>query len=120
MNVKTGKLTVAAILVFALAQIAFAQSEKHLSPSESIAAAVSKPQPEYSPIAKQLKLEGAVSMNAWVSEDGDVERVEQISGNPVLGHAAEEALKHWKFNKQTEDGKPIRFVASVTFTFKPL
>lgn len=118
MNARTKKLTVAASFVFAIAQMALADGEKHLSPSESIAAAINKPQPDYPAIAKQLKLEGVVSLNAYVSEDGNVERVEPVSGNPVLAHSAEEALKRWKFNKQTEDGKPVKFVASVNFNFK--
>lgn len=117
MNSRITSLTIAATLIVAMSQAAFAD-EKHLSPSESIAAAVTKPQPEYPAIAKQLKLEGTVSLNAYVTEDGSVERVEQVSGNPVLGHSAVEALKQWKFSKQTEDGKPVKFVASVTFNFK--
>lgn len=108
----------AATALLAVAGLASADSEKHLSSSESMAAAVSKPQPEYSAIAKQLKLEGAVSLNAYVTEEGTVDRVETVSGNPVLVRSAEEALKRWKFSKQTEDGKPVKFVATVTFNFK--
>ena len=108
----------AAAAVFAIAQLASADSQKHLSTSEAMAAAVSKPQPEYPAIAKQLKLEGAVSLNAYVTEEGTVDHVETVSGNPVLVRSAEEALKHWKFSKQTEDGKPVKFVANVTFNFK--
>jgi len=104
--------------LLAIVQLASADSEKHLTSSESMAAAVSKPQPEYPAIAKQLKLEGAVSLNAYVTEDGTVDHVETVSGNPVLVRSAEEALKHWKFNKQTDDGKPVKFVANVTFNFK--
>jgi TonB family protein len=108
----------AATAMLTVAGLAFADAEKHLSASESMAAAVSKPQPEYSAIAKQLKLEGAVTLNAYVTEEGTVDHVETVSGNPVLVRSAEEALKHWKFSKQTEDGKPVKFVANVTFNFK--
>jgi TonB family protein len=118
MKLRTKYFVAAATFLFAVAQMASADSEKHLSPSESLAAAVNKPQPEYSAIAKQLKLEGAVSLNAFVTEDGTVDHVESVSGNPVLIKSAEEALKHWKFNKQTDDGKPVKFVASVVFNFK--
>ncbi len=116
MKLRTTLLTATALL--AVAQLVAADSEKHLTASESMAAAVSKPQPEYPAIAKQLKLEGAVSLNAYVTEDGTVDHVETVSGNPVLVRSAEEALKHWKFSKQTDDGKPVKFVASVTFNFK--
>jgi TonB family protein len=117
MKAKT-HLVAAATFLFAIAQVASADSEKHLSPAESLAAVASKTQAEYPPIAKQLKLEGVVNLNAFVSEEGTVEKVEQVSGNPILGRSAQEALMHWKFNKQTEDGKPVKFVATVTFNFK--
>ena len=117
MNVITKKVTVLASVILAIAQMALAD-ERHLSVSESIAAAVTRPQPEYPQIAKQVGLEGTVSLNAYVTEEGTVERVEQVSGNPVLGHSAEEALMHWKFVRQTEDGKPVKFVASVNFSFR--
>lgn len=117
MNKRTILLTTA-LTVFAAVQVASADSEKHLSASESLSAAINKPQPAYPQIAKQLKLEGAVSLNAFVTEDGTVDHVEAVSGNPVLVRSAEDALKQWKFAKQTEDGKAVKFVASVVFNFK--
>jgi len=118
MKLRMKHLVAAATVLLAASGIAAADSEKHLTPSESMAAAVSKPQPEYPPIARQLKLEGTVSLNAYVSEEGTVDRVETVSGNPVLAHSAEDALKHWKFSKQTDDGKPVKFIANVVFNFK--
>ncbi len=115
---RTKRLVAVATFVFAVAQMAAADSEKHLTPSESIAAAVNKPQPEYPAIAKQLKLEGAVNLNAYVTEDGTVDHIETVSGNPILVRSAEDALKRWKFSKQTDDGKPVKFVATVVFNFK--
>jgi protein TonB len=116
MKLRTKLFLTTALL--AVAGMAYADSEKHLTPSESIAAAVSKPQPEYPAIAKQLKLEGMVSLTAYVTEEGAVDHVETVSGNPILVRSAEEALKHWKFSKVTDDGKPVKFVASVVFNFK--
>jgi TonB family protein len=118
MKVPTKILMASATVLFAIAQMASADSSKHLSAHESIAAATNKPQPEYPSMAKQLKLEGAVSLNAFVSEDGKVERVEPVSGNPILSRSAQEALMRWKFSQQMEDGKPVKFVASITFDFK--
>jgi protein TonB len=92
--------------------------EKHLSHSQSLNAAISKPQPEYPAIAKQLKVEGTVELTAYVSEEGTVEKVETVSGNPILARSAQDALKKWKFNKSMEDGKPTKFVADVSFNFK--
>jgi TonB family protein len=117
MKIQTALIVAAATFIISTGQIVAADSVKHLSPQESISAAVTKPQPEYPQLARQLRLEGSVSLNAFVSEDGTVDHVETVNGNPVLVRSAEEALKHWKFNKQTEDGKPVKFVANVTFNF---
>jgi TonB family protein len=121
---KINKLTFPAISAIAMLIVAapamLAQSEKHLSAAEALSAAIAKPQPEYTPIAKQLRLEGVVNMNAFVTEDGNVDKVELVSGNPILAKSAEDALKKWKFNKIVEDGKPVRFVASISFRFNQL
>ena len=69
-------------------------------------------------MARQLKVEGTVELNAEVSEDGTVEKADIVSGNPILAKAAQEVLKKWKFNKLTEDGKPVKFIANVAFSFK--
>jgi protein TonB len=111
------KLLVTVLSALAIAQVAPAE-EKHLSNQESLTAATSKPQPEYPAIAKQLKLEGTVNLNAFVAEDGSVDHIETVSGNPVLARSAQDALKKWKFAKQMEDGRAVKFVASVSFNFK--
>ena len=53
--------------------------------------------PEYPPFAKQLKIEGAVELEALVAENGTVEQVNILSGNSALTKAAADALKKWKF-----------------------
>jgi TonB family protein len=115
---KTSRMLAAAFALLALSPFAMAQADKHLSRVESVKAAISKPQPEYPELARQLKLWGDVDINAFVSEEGTVERVEVVSGNPVLAKSAQEALLKWKFGKQVVDGKPVKFVADVEFKFE--
>ncbi|MEI9973615.1 MAG: energy transducer TonB [Ignavibacteriota bacterium] len=103
--------------LLALSSILMAQDKK-LNHAESLSAAISKPQPEYPPVARQLKVEGTVELNATVGEDGTVEKADVLSGNPILAKAAQETLKKWRFSKMTEDGKAVKFVANVAFTFK--
>jgi TonB family protein len=85
---------------------------------EALTAAVSKVQPEYPNAARQLKIEGSVEVEAVVSESGAVEKVNIVSGNPVLTRPAAEAVKRWKFTPFTAAGKAVRALAPVTFTFK--
>jgi periplasmic protein TonB len=96
----------------------WAQGEmKKVSRAEAIAATQSKVQPEYPPLARQLKVQGAVELEAVVSEDGTVEKVNILSGNPVLTKPASEALKKWKFKPFVSEGKPVKALAPVSFDF---
>lgn len=93
-------------------------TEKKLSKNEALSAAASKVEPEYPPLARQLKISGSIELEAVVSESGAVEKVTIVSGNPVLTKAGVEALMKWKFKPVVADGKPVRALAPVTFDFK--
>jgi periplasmic protein TonB len=94
-------------------------AEKRVSRAEAAEAVISKVQPDYPMIAQQLKIQGAVELEAIVSEAGAVEKVNIVSGNPVLTKPAAESLKKWKFKPFLADGKPTRVVAPVSMMFKP-
>jgi periplasmic protein TonB len=78
----------------------------------------SKVNPEYPPIARQMKLGGTVQLDVYVDTDGTVEKVEVVRGNALLTSAAVTALKRWKFSPFTSEGKAIKAVAAFTLTFK--
>jgi hypothetical protein len=61
---------------------------KKVSKAEGLSNATTKVSPEYPPVARQLKLEGAVEPEAMVSESGTVEKVNIVSGNPVFTRPA--------------------------------
>jgi protein TonB len=104
-------------LAFFAAGSAMAQ-ELHVSQSDAVKAAKDKVQPDYPAMAKQLHLEGAVQVQAHISESGAVDEVKPLTGNAVLMNAAVAALKKWKFTPFTADGKPTRAVADMSFNFK--
>jgi protein TonB len=91
---------------------------KKISKTEALTAATSKVQPDFPPVARQLKIEGTVELEAVVAETGIVEKVNIVSGNPVLTRPAADAVRKWKFQPFTADGKPAKALAPVTFTFK--
>lgn len=91
---------------------------KKVSLSEAAGATATKVPPEYPPVAKQLRLQGVVELEAVVTETGAVETVNVVSGNPVLTKPAAAAVKKWKFHPFTEGGKPVRALAPVTISFK--
>lgn len=91
---------------------------KKLTRAEALAAVASKTSPEYPAVARQLKLEGTVEIEAVISEQGTVEEVRVVSGNPVLTKSAAEAVKKWKFTPVTSGGKPVKAVAPLGISFK--
>ena len=97
----------------------FAQDEpKKISKSDGLNAVKTKVPPDYPAIAKQLKIEGAVELEALVSESGVVEKVNIVSGNPVLTRPASDAVKKWKFAPFTSDGKAVKALVPVSMSFK--
>jgi TonB family protein len=77
---------------------------------------LSKALPAYPPEAKQQHVWGDVVMNVTIKEDGTVERVEVIDGNPLLAEAATTAVKQWRYRPLLVNGKPVvTFVTVVSF-----
>ena len=95
-----------------------AQEPKKVSRAEAMAAVVTKVNPDYPLMARQLKLEGTVEIAIVVDETGNVEQTEAVNGNPVLTRPAATALKKWKFKPFQSDGKPVKAQASIAMTFK--
>ncbi len=113
------KFAIAATILFCLNLTVSGQDDlKKLSKSEALAIVTSKTMPDYPAIARQLKLEGTVEVEAVVALDGSVEQVNIVSGNPVLTRAAVAAVKKWKFTPIKADGKPVKALAPLILSFK--
>ena len=114
------KLALRCIAVLAVVgAIALAQdAPKKITHAEALSALATKVQPEYPPIAKQLKVQGTVELLVVVAETGEVAKVDILSGNALLTNSSVQAVKHWKFRPFTEDAKAIRVQAPVTLDFK--
>lgn len=107
-----------ALLAAAAAVPAPAQEVKKVSQAEAMRAVVTRVQPEYPAPARQLRIEGPVELQVIVGENGSVEKVDIVSGNPMLTRPAADALRRWKFTPFTEDGKPVKAAAPLTVNFK--
>lgn len=90
-----------------------------VSISASYAAANRKP--EYPKMSIRLGEQGTVVLTVMVKSDGsagDVE-VKSSSGFTRLDRAAADAVKTWRFNPATVDGKAVDKSYEVPITFKP-
>ena len=70
--------------------------------------------PVYPEIAKRLRITGEVKLQATVDAQGKVKSVKAVTGNRVLGGAAEDAVKQWKFAPGDGDS-----VVTVAVNFMP-
>lgn len=93
-------------------------SPRKVSKAEGLSAVTSKVAPEYPTIAKQLKIQGEVELEALVTEAGVVEKVNIVSGNPVLTRPASDAIKKWRYAPFTSDGKAVKALVPVSLSFK--
>lgn len=107
-----------ALAAIALSSALFADDVIRVPEGEARKAAVSRVEPAYPPMARQLRITGRVQLDAFVDPEGSVEKVSPVSGNPILTAAAGDALKKWKFTPFTANGKPSRAVAGFAFEFK--
>lgn len=58
---------------------------------------VTRVEPEYSELIARMQVRGTVKLKLYIAPDGAVQRVEYLSGNPLLGDAATKAAKKWKY-----------------------
>ncbi len=74
-------------------------------------------EPQYPAIAKQIHLEGVVVLNAIISREGNIERVDVASGPGVLALAAREAVRQWKYRPYFLNGEPVEVETQITVNF---
>jgi TonB family protein len=120
MKIKTTMktMTVVALMATSAGLMVAQDAILNVSKSDAMRAATSKVAPTYPPMARQLGMQGDVEVEAKITEAGNVESVKPLTGNPVLLNAAVAAAKQWKFTPFTNDGKPTKAMAPITFTFK--
>ena len=108
-----GKRLVWWVCLFSAGAMFGQDAPKKLSKAEAIGAVASKTAPEYPMVARQLKLEGTVEIEAMISEQGTVEEVKVLSGNPVLTKAASDAVKKWKYRPYELNGTVVEVQTTV-------
>jgi periplasmic protein TonB len=77
-----------------------------------------KTQPEYPALAREARIQGDVTIDAILDEEGNIVDLKAISGHPFLYQAALNALKKWKYEPTYLNDKPIAVEMTVTVTFQ--
>ena len=79
--------------------------------------AISLPQPPYPMMAKQIHLQGPVSIQILVSEEGKVISAQVVSGHPILSTAAKEAALRARFTPTILNGQAVKIQGVITYNF---
>ena len=75
--------------------------------------------PVYPAEAGAAGIEGVVTLQVRVREDGHVAEATLVTGHPLLVQAAIDAVKRYEYQPIKVDGKPVEFVAPVEVAVGP-
>jgi protein TonB len=79
---------------------------------------VKRVEPQYPEAARNDRIEGTIILSASISELGNVETVELVSGDRTLARAAIEAVKQWKYKPFLLNGTPMTMLTQVVVEFR--
>ncbi len=75
--------------------------------------------PVYPEIARKARVEGIVILEITVDKQGNVKDVKVLRTLPMgLTEAAQEAVRQWKYEPSTLNGRPVEVLITVTVTFR--
>jgi periplasmic protein TonB len=81
---------------------------------------ISSPQPNYPQDARKGHAAGTIVIGLIVGSDGQIQDTKVQRGiSPELDQAAVDAVKMWKYDPATKDGKPVRVQIAVEFDLQP-
>jgi len=100
-----------AVGLVALAALAAAQNPVTSASARKINSRVA---PAYPELAKKMRIQGVVKIEAVVRPNGSVKATRVLGGNPVLVDAAADAVTKWKFEPASAETTEV-----VQLTFVP-
>jgi protein TonB len=74
-------------------------------------------EPSYPTLAKQMKVQGSVVLQALIGKEGTIQDLQILSGPQILSSAAREAVMQWRFKPYYQSGQAIETQAKITVNF---
>jgi protein TonB len=91
---------------------------EHVQMSADTVEIVRQPvKPGYPLLARQMKVQGSVILQALIGRDGLIQDLRVLSGPPILASAAQEAVKQWHFKPHFQGTAPVETLAKITVNF---
>ncbi len=86
--------------------------------SPDTAQVVERPvQPNYPLLAKQMKVQGSVVLQALIGQEGAIQDLRVLSGPAILSNAAMDAVRQWRFHPYLQSGQAVETEARITVNF---
>jgi TonB family protein len=79
---------------------------------------ISSVPPAYPSLAKNQHISGDVKIDALIDVNGRVTTMKAVSGPTLLHQSAMDALRQWKYQPATLDGKPVPMHLTITIQFR--
>lgn len=81
------------------------------------ASIITQTHPVYPPLARQARIQGTVLLHAIIDKDGQVSKLEVVSGHPLLVQSALDAVKQWRYKPTQLNGNPVEVDTTIQVTF---
>jgi protein TonB len=78
---------------------------------------VHRVQPEYPPLARAVRVQGVVVLQAIIARDGTVANLRVLSGHPMLVRAAVAAVQQWRYRPYLLNGEAVEVETQITVNF---
>jgi periplasmic protein TonB len=91
---------------------------EHVQMSADASDIVSRPvRPNYPLLARQMKVQGSVILQALIGRDGIIQNLRVVSGPHILASAAQDAVRQWHFKPHFQGSEAVETQAKITVNF---
>jgi protein TonB len=91
---------------------------EHMQMSTNTSDVVTRPvRPSYPLLARQMKVQGSVILQALIGKDGIIQNLRVVSGPHILASAAEDAVRQWHFRPHFQGAEAVETQAKITVNF---
>jgi len=78
---------------------------------------IQRVQPIYPALAKQVRVQGVVTLEAIIGADGTIRQLHVLSGHPMLVPSAMQAVQQWKYSPTFLNGRAVEVKTTIEVRF---
>jgi outer membrane biosynthesis protein TonB len=78
---------------------------------------ITKVTPAYPVDAKAARVQGVVRFTALIGKDGTIQKLDLVTGDPMLAPTASEAVKQWVYKPTLLNGSPVEVLTQIDVNF---